>query len=106
MPGSKASKSLILFIKEIRDEKLIALPEKGGHKTLVMSRNFRLDRQCVTSVDPRHENLQVQVNNQSRIKQLRGMIGKSVSKALVPIDGSWSPQRIRAELIKNIALNL
>jgi hypothetical protein len=106
MPGSKARKSLTSFIKEIRDEKLVALPEKGGHRTLVMSRNFRLDRQCVTSVDPRHQNLQIQVNSQSRIRQLRGLIGKSVTKALVPIDGSWSPQRIREELRRNIAPRL
>lgn len=105
MPG-KAKQLLISFIGDIRDEKIANLPEKGGHRTLVMGRNLRLDRQCVTSVDPRYQNLQIQVNSQSRVKQMRALIGKTVSKALVPIDGSWSPQRIREELCRNIARTL
>lgn len=57
----------------------------------------------ITAEPPRRHNLQVQVNRGAKKPtSVKRVLGRTVSIAFVPIDGSWTPQQIRDELIANI----
>ncbi|KAM4054418.1 hypothetical protein HRG_012463 [Hirsutella rhossiliensis] len=98
----KASKALKTFIEGIPDNKLQDITD--GEHTIFKDTDFRLDMQGKTSGDPQSYNLQVQINNETTISTLKKEKGKTVSTALVPIDGTWSPQEIRNKLISSMKL--
>ncbi|WEW56992.1 hypothetical protein PRK78_002451 [Emydomyces testavorans] len=99
---SKAKKAGRQFIEAIPDHKLKDIPDSTT--LLCKNRNFRLDMQGVTTKDPKKWNIQVQINNQTTITTLKREKGKTVSIVLVPIDKTWSPKRIREELLKKLNL--
>jgi hypothetical protein len=49
-----------------------------------------------------HYNLQVQINNQTRITSLKKAAPRTVAHVLVPTDDTWTPQQIKDALTNSI----
>ncbi|CDM35464.1 hypothetical protein DTO013E5_8051 [Penicillium roqueforti] len=97
MGRKKTAQELVDFINSIPDSKMLGFTH--GEHELFKDVNFRLDMQGLTSGRPQYYNLHVQINKGTTITSLKRETGKSVAKALVPMDGSWSAQKIRGKLI-------
>lgn len=86
------------FIDDIPLSKL-----EGGisSDTIYADVNFQLDNQGTTTAaanSPKMYNLQIQVNYYPEIRSLKALAPKTIATAFVPIDGSWSASRVKAEI--------
>ncbi|KAF3090683.1 hypothetical protein TWF706_009820 [Orbilia oligospora] len=95
----KATKAVRQFILSIPDCKFEAISTKIG--TIYKDINFRLDMQGMTSDDPANHNLQVQINNRTRISTLKSRAPLTIAIAIVPADTSAT--KIRTALLNSIA---
>ncbi|KAJ5930482.1 hypothetical protein N7466_005975 [Penicillium verhagenii] len=64
-----------------------------AHRTIQGDQQYRLDRQCVTSMKPRYHNPQVQ-----------DRATDTISVACVPVKDPWDAGKIEEELKANIDL--
>ncbi|KAJ5918284.1 hypothetical protein N7454_010659 [Penicillium verhagenii] len=88
------------------DEMLDGLPDGSAPKNIERSRQYRLDQQCMTSVEPRYHNLQVQVNSgATRLTSLEDRATDIISIACVPVKDPWDAAKIKEELKANINLD-
>ncbi|KAK3332335.1 hypothetical protein B0T19DRAFT_100867 [Cercophora scortea] len=100
----KAANSIVSFIDSIPDEKLVGFSKPNPSYNVWKDADFRLDVQNMTSDKPQMFNLQIQVNSGTGITTLKKLAKKSkfngttVSKALVPVDGSWDAAAVRRAL--------
>lgn len=105
MPGLEAMVSD--FIKNIPEAKLKGLTTKAN-TTIYQDKQvgLRLDMQKMTSGDPKHHNLQVQLNRiNKKQKNTSKVLGKSVTKeVLVPLKDPWVPAKIKAALLDAITI--
>jgi len=105
MPRKKSLKNLVVeIIDDVPDQRLIGLPTKPNttiHNDVIV----RLDMQSMAGSSPKCHNLQVQVNNESRIPSSAGILGGSATRAvLVPEDTPWTPAVIKEALKDSLRL--
>jgi hypothetical protein len=98
MPSTKDK--IIDWIDEIPDEKLDGAYTNG--RPVFTDRSCRLDCQGVTTDEPKHFNLQVQVNNQCPDTTMRKLKLRTVAFCLAPIVEPWTPEQIKDELKKTV----
>ncbi|KAM0414694.1 hypothetical protein ACHAPT_013456 [Fusarium lateritium] len=103
----KASKALKEFIESIPDGKINGFMNR--EHTLYKDVNYRLDNQGLTTGEPKFNNLKVQVNRETTLgtldretafSALQREAGKTVVTALVPLEGGWTPDMSRDELLR------
>ncbi|KAI1177569.1 hypothetical protein F4777DRAFT_541438 [Nemania sp. FL0916] len=99
----KANKALRAFIDGIPNSKLESLSTNPGK--IHSDDDFRLDMQGMTSDKPPKHNLQIQINNETRISTLKKLAPKTVAGPVLVDPGKTpDPAKIKSDLKAKILI--
>jgi hypothetical protein len=90
---------VIDFIDDIPDAKLTGGFVRG---TIWSTDHCRFDSQGYTSNEPKHFNLQVQVNKHCPRRSMQKLAPKTVAICLAPVDNPWTPAQIKEALKETV----
>jgi hypothetical protein len=104
MPRGSPESHMHAFIDSIPDSKLIGTFGTPG-TNIYRDIDYRLDMQSMTTPAEGEcikFNLQVQVNKGCRKRSVAMLAPGSIAWILLPVDETWSPDKIREELRKSV----